>query len=140
MKLPLRAPNVAGILKIARLSADNSVMTEKPRMNLRGTRAYELFCSELGGQVERMRSLFGDGEVLSVSEVTDICRIAHTIKGGAGFFSLDEVAAVAARLEAIFLQFGQVDPAEVAAALQTLDALSRNLPPATEGVERCRTS
>lgn len=115
-------------------------MAEQPRFDPLGTRAYSLFRSEIGEHVERVRALLSRGVPTTAEEAEVIGRTCHTIKGGAGFFGLTEVARVAGTLEAIFLGEGERSREEIEVALQSLITLSQSLPEPTGGVERCRIS
>ena len=115
-------------------------MADRPQFDPLASRAYALFRAELGDQVERIRALcFCDG-ALSAADVTTLGRICHTLKGGAGFFGLTEIAEVAGRLEVLYINGGGSDHQQISSAVQSLVLLSQNLPEPTGGVDRCRTS
>lgn len=63
--------------------------------------AYKIFLSEFERHLAKSREVFAD---ISLIEPDDIYRCAgafHTIKGGAGFFGLKQIADIAGQLEKI---------------------------------------
>ncbi len=115
-------------------------MADTPRFDPLATRAYVLFRSELREQLRQVESLTAREGGIRAEDVASIGRTFHTIKGGAGFFGLSDLARDAGALEALFLGRTERDTAEVARLLESLRRLSVSLPEPTGGTDRCPTS
>lgn len=65
-------------------------------------RAYGIFVSEIGRHLRWAHNTFDANHDLESESLQEARRRFHTIKGGAGFFGLDEIASTAERLQKFF--------------------------------------
>ena len=77
----------------------------KQRYEPLATSAYRIFADELPKQMSRIEALVTLGAGLNRDQARALAAEFHTIKGGAGFFGLDQIYALASKLETILLQF-----------------------------------
>lgn len=127
-------------LKIIAEEAELLRMPESRSFDPLASRAYVLFRTELAQQVRQVEELMSRDGAIRAEDVVAIGRTFHTIRGGAGFFGLDELARTAGELEKLFLDRLERDAVEVARLLESLRSLSAELPEPTGGADRCPIS
>lgn len=115
-------------------------MPESRSFDPLASRAYVLFRTELAEQLRQVEELMSRDGVIRAEDAVAIGRTFHTIRGGAGFFGLIELARTAGELEKLFLDRLERDAAEVARLLKSLRSLSTALPEPTGGADRCPIS
>ncbi len=67
-------------------------------------KAYALFCQELERHIAKGRRFILLNEALTAPILGELSAAFHTVRGGAGFFGLDDMQRVAGELETIFGQ------------------------------------
>lgn len=87
------------------------------------TKAYKIFISELETHLTEASEILAEGEVLSEEQAESLQRRFHTVKGGAGFFGLTEIARVAGTLEDMLVDAS----ASVITQLDTIKGLIHEL-------------
>jgi chemotaxis protein histidine kinase CheA len=95
-------------------------------------KAYGIFVTELARHLSRAHEMFGPGAVApSRDEIAAAAVSFHTIRGGAGFFGLSEIASIAGNLEKL-LQRPDFDMAReisgIRGSLENLAALAKKMP------------
>lgn len=75
--------------------------------NLMGGKAYRIFYDELHKHLKSVQFIVVDEELPPLDEHGRFSAVFHTIKGGAGFFGLKNIAQIAGDLEKIL---GATDP------------------------------
>jgi len=71
---------------------------------MQGSKAYQIFLSELARYVADSRYSIDCENPPEVAQLREIATGFHTVKGGAGFFGLSKIAESAAAIETIALQ------------------------------------
>lgn len=96
-----------------------------------GGKAYKLFQSELGKHLDSARSLVKGNRLPSIDECYQAGASFHTIRGGAGFFGLTELAQVAGNLESMLMSGNKEmldNFSEVRQLVDRIEALAAKLP------------
>lgn len=100
-------------------------------MDLIHSNAYKIFVAELQRHLNTTRQLFEANTQLSSDELYQAGASFHTIRGGAGFFCLEEIARIAGELEKQLMK-GPLDlSAErngIKAKIETLESLAAKIP------------
>lgn len=93
-------------------------------------KAYQLYLVQMKAKLEHAEEVFFAGEELSSTVIADAKIDFHTLKGGAGFFGLQEIADAAGKIEDL-LTSPALSPAtakeEVRPLLRTLNFLAQPL-------------
>lgn len=93
--------------------------------------AYKIFAVELARHLDRARATFSEERELTADDFLRVGAAFHTIKGGAGFFGLSDLAQTAARLEVILMGAKEtliLDFDEVRSLMEKVEALAQGLP------------
>lgn len=93
--------------------------------------AYRIFFAEFDKHLTRARTAFTGLEQCTDDERKVLSTAFHTIKGGAGFFALDDVARTAGTLEKLFAESvssASFDLQSARSNLQKLEQLYREMP------------
>jgi chemotaxis protein histidine kinase CheA len=98
-------------------------------------KAYRLFIAELEQHLDSARKMFGDSRVPSPEDFKRVGNAFHQIRGGAGFFGLNDFAGMAHQVEAKILHdtaqaSAKVD--DVRRLLEKLSTAAKNLPKPVE--------
>jgi chemotaxis protein histidine kinase CheA len=64
-------------------------------------KAYVTYLSEVKRHLFEAKEAFAPTKVLELRDLTEAKRKFHTIRGGAGFFGLEEIAKIAGEIEAL---------------------------------------
>jgi len=96
-------------------------------------KAYALFLSELKSHLNLAKERFHSKKDVNLDDCEKTRSSFHTIKGGAGFFGLTEVAEAASKIESLFSKpvedlIKQID--SVRGELLKIEELSKTLPKA----------
>ncbi len=91
--------------------------------------AYKIFLEELIKHLANTKELLAHPEPLNSDQIRIVGSAFHTIKGGAGFFGLNEIADQAGVIESYFLKatssFSESEAKELVA---TFEVLAEQLP------------
>lgn len=99
--------------------------------DLLSSQAYRLFLGELADHLAHADVSCASNQALNQANLEDLSRRFHTIKGGAGFFGLKEIAAASAGLESLFKKplTAVIDAqAQIHSQLELLQQARANLP------------
>jgi len=95
--------------------------------------AYKIFVCELFQHLNRAQKVFQGPDALpSVEDAKTVGRNFHTIRGGAGFFGLEEMTSAAREIETMLLKAEgsmteKIDT--IRRLLKKIEALAKDLPP-----------
>ncbi|MBX7143623.1 MAG: Hpt domain-containing protein [Oligoflexia bacterium] len=93
--------------------------------------AYKIFAVELARHLDGARQTFFSNRAFTADDYIRVGAAFHTIKGGAGFFGLSDLAQVAAKLETMLMGAKEtliLDVEEVRALVTKVEALAKELP------------
>ncbi|MBN8550231.1 MAG: Hpt domain-containing protein [Deltaproteobacteria bacterium] len=96
--------------------------------------AYRVFFAELEKHLAEISGVVAPGKTPGGEVLRRVGGTFHTIRGGAGFFGLEELAAVAGRIEDLLLQDTQLAKAEidnVRRLVEEISSITRKLPKPT---------
>lgn len=106
-------------------------MATDQRAQLLAGKAYALFVSELERHLSDAKKRFSDQQKLQAKDYAQVRSDFHTIKGGAGFFGLNNVAKAASKIEDILHSpieqlASQVD--QIRGQLKEIEELIKEIP------------
>lgn len=96
--------------------------------------AYRIFVVELEKHLQLARGILAENYSPSPTEFIQVGASFHTIKGGAGFFGLSDIAKTAGSLEEMLLTSkdkSKIDIVQVRGLFQQVEELAKGLPAAS---------
>ncbi len=100
-------------------------------MDLLKSRAYGIFVSEFGKHLSQVGEIFKPEYQPSEQEITKAMTSFHTIRGGAGFFGLSEIARLAGELEELLSSAHfelEMERARIQGDVQRLHKIAEDMP------------